>query len=154
VCGRCRMRELPVESSAPDLWSTVHPPARPPLPVSSLEWINTDAKSRMCVMLVSCKAGEVQCTLQARAGSGDSNSGPPPEVVPGSRHAAGLTCGSLAPVVTTRARCNPLPAGTACTHRVPAGSVPSGRGRLWRSGPPRPGTDRPAGRSKADLSSR
>jgi hypothetical protein len=34
----------------------------------------------MCVMLVSCKAGEVQCTLQAhtaRAGSGDSNSGPP-----------------------------------------------------------------------------
>jgi hypothetical protein len=28
--------------------------------------------------------------------------------------------------------------------------VPSGRGRLWRSGPPRPGTDRPAGHGKAD----
>jgi hypothetical protein len=83
---------------------------------------------------------------------GDSNSRPPPEVVPGSRHAGGLTCGSLAPVVTTRARCNPLPAGTACTHRVPAGSVPSGRGRLRCSGPPRPGTDRPAGHGKADAS--
>jgi hypothetical protein len=32
-------------------------------------------------------------------------------------------------------------------HRVP---VPSGRGRLRRSGPPRPGTDRPAGHGKAD----
>ena len=29
--------------------------------------------------------------------------------------------------------------------------VPSGRGRLRRSGPPRPGTDRPAGHGKADL---
>ena len=28
--------------------------------------------------------------------------------------------------------------------------VPSGRGRLRRSGPPRPGTDRPAGHGKAD----
>jgi len=34
-------------------------------------------------------------------------------------------------VVTARARCAPLPAGSVCTHRVPAG--------------PRPGTDRPAG---------
>jgi hypothetical protein len=30
--------------------------------------------------------------------------------------------------------------------------VPSGRGRLRRSGPPRPGTDRPAGHGKADTS--
>jgi len=30
--------------------------------------------------------------------------------------------------------------------------VPSGRGRLRRSGPPRPGTDRPAGHGKADAS--
>jgi hypothetical protein len=30
--------------------------------------------------------------------------------------------------------------------------VPSGRGRLRRSGPPRPGTDRPAGHGKADPS--
>jgi hypothetical protein len=29
--------------------------------------------------------------------------------------------------------------------------VPSGRGRLRRSGPPRPGTDRPAGHGKADA---
>src|SRR5262245_4408684 len=34
-------------------------------------------------------------------------------------------------------------------HPVP---VPSGRGRLRRSGPPRPGTDRPAGHGKADAS--
>jgi hypothetical protein len=32
--------------------------------------------------------------------------------------------------------------------------VPSGRGRLWRSGPPRPGTDRPAEHGKADESLR
>ena len=30
--------------------------------------------------------------------------------------------------------------------------VPSGRGRLRRSGPPRLGTDRPAGHGKADVS--
>jgi hypothetical protein len=30
--------------------------------------------------------------------------------------------------------------------------VPSGRGRLRRFGPPRPGTDRPAGHGKADAS--
>src|SRR5215216_363040 len=35
---------------------------------------------------------------------------------------------------------------------VELGPVPSGRGRLRRSGPPRPGTDRPAGHGKADLS--
>jgi hypothetical protein len=29
--------------------------------------------------------------------------------------------------------------------------VPSGRGRLRRSGPPRPGTDRPAGHGKAEA---
>jgi hypothetical protein len=34
----------------------------------------------------------------------------------------------------------------------PAGSVPSGCGRLRRSGPPRPGTDRPAGHGKVDAS--
>ena len=55
---------------------------------------------------------------------GDSNSGPPPREVPGGGCAGGLTCGSLAPVVTARARCAPLPAGSACTHRVPAGSGP------------------------------
>jgi hypothetical protein len=57
-------------------------------------------------------------------GRGNSNSGPPPDMVPGGACAGGLTCGSLAPVVTARARCSPLPAGSACTHRVPAGSGP------------------------------
>jgi hypothetical protein len=31
-------------------------------------------------------------------------------------------------------------------------AVPSGRGRLRRSGPPRPGTDRPARHGKTDAS--
>jgi hypothetical protein len=61
----------------------------------------------------------------AAGGWGDSNSGPQSEVVPGSGCACGLSCGSLAPVVTARARCTPLPARSACTHRVPAGSGPS-----------------------------
>ena len=38
----------------------------------------------------------------------------------------GLTCGSLLPVVTARARCIPVPADftCTCTHRVPAGVRP------------------------------
>jgi hypothetical protein len=40
------------------------------------------------------------------------------------------------------------------TQHGPRGPVPSGRGRLRRSGPPRPGTDRPAGHGKADPSLR
>ena len=55
---------------------------------------------------------------------GDSNSGPPPQAPPGSGCAGWLTCGSLAPVVTARARCTPLPTGSACTHRVPANTGP------------------------------
>jgi hypothetical protein len=53
----------------------------------------------------------------------------------------------LAPVVTARACYTPLPAGSACTHRVP-GPVPFGRGRLRRSDPPRPGTDRRPGTAR------
>jgi hypothetical protein len=44
---------------------------------------------------------------------------------------------------------------TSSTRNCPVGCgfpVPSGRGRHWRSGPPRPGTDRPAGHGKADAS--
>jgi hypothetical protein len=52
---------------------------------------------------------------------GDSNSGPPPERLPGGGCAGGLTCGFFAPVATARARCTPLPAGTMCTQRVPKG---------------------------------
>jgi len=42
----------------------------------------------------------------------------PSEVVPDGGGVGGLTCGSLTPVVTARARCAPLPAGSACSHRV------------------------------------
>ena len=41
----------------------------------------------------------------------------PSEVVPDGG-VGGLTCGSLTPVVTAGARCAPLPAGSACSHRV------------------------------------
>jgi hypothetical protein len=81
-------------------------------------------------------------------GWGDSNAGPSLEGLPGGGCAGGLTCGSFVPAVTARARCSPLSAGSVCTHRVPAGPVPSGRGRLRCSGPPRPGTDRPAGQAR------
>jgi hypothetical protein len=80
---------------------------------------------------------------------GDSNSGPPPEVVPGGGCAGGLSCGSLAPLVTARARCAPLPAGFACTHRVQAGSGPvrSRTPPALRSSATR---ERPAGHGNAD----
>jgi hypothetical protein len=81
----------------------------------------------------------------------DSNSGPPPEGLPGGGYVDALTCGFLAPVVTGGDRCNPLSALPSCTHRVPAGSVLSDRGRLRRSGPPQPGTNRPAGHGKVDA---
>jgi hypothetical protein len=85
-------------------------------------------------------------------GLGDSNYGLPPEVVPGGGCAAGLTCGSLAPVVTDGARCAPLPAGSACTHRVPAGSGPvrSRTPLALRSSAAR--NDRPAAHGKAARS--
>jgi hypothetical protein len=90
---------------------------------------------------------------QARGsrGSGDSNSGPPLDGLPGGGCAGGLSCGSFAPVVTARARYSPyLPAWRVPTLYRRLRS-PSGRGRLRRSGPPRPGTDRPAGHGKADA---
>jgi hypothetical protein len=67
-----------------------------------------------------------------------------------------LPAGSLAdltfrcPPVTVVVRVVQVVCGpSAAPVRVP---VPSGRGRLRRSGPPRPGTDRPAGHGKADAS--
>jgi len=75
----------------------------------------------------------------------------PSAVVPDGGGVGGLT-GSLTPVVTARARWAPLPAGSACSHRVPAAPVPAGRGRLRRSGPPRSGTGS-AGRARQDRSS-
>src|SRR4029453_15076832 len=55
---------------------------------------------------------------------GDSNSGRPSEGVPGRGYAGVLTCGSLAPVVTFRARCIPPPTGSACIHCVHAAGPP------------------------------
>jgi hypothetical protein len=52
---------------------------------------------------------------------GDSNSGPPPEVVPGGGCADALTCGSLAPVVT---------AGVVALSYLPARRVPPCTGGL------------------------
>ena len=53
-------------------------------------------------------------------------------------------------------RWKPLDSDAVWAKRGPSSeqrfSVPSGRGRLRRSGPPRPGTDRPAGHGKTDES--
>jgi hypothetical protein len=85
-------------------------------------------------------------------GWGDSNSGPPPEVVPGRGCTGRPTCGSLAPVVTAGARCSPLPAGCVCppcTGGLRSRSVADASGApvLRDQGP-----DRPAGHGKADHS--
>ena len=87
----------------------------------------------------------------AAAGWGDSNSGPPLEGLPGGGCAGCLTCGSLAPVVTAGARCSPLPAGSACTQRVPArsGPVRSRTPPALRSSATR---DRSAGRARQGRS--
>jgi hypothetical protein len=76
----------------------------------------------------------------AAIGWRDSNSAPPPQVLPARSRIAAVTCDSSQPVVTAGARWAPLAAGRVCTQRVPPAPIPSGRGRLWRSGPPRPGT--------------
>jgi hypothetical protein len=57
-------------------------------------------------------------------GRGTRTLGPTPEMVPGGSRAGRLTCCSSVPLLTAGARCSPLPAGSACTHRVPAGSAP------------------------------
>src|SRR5215211_7786697 len=67
-----------------------------------------------------------------------------------------IACGRRKPLWTS-----PLPAdpptgaqvvghGAGSPRLVELGPVPSGRGRLRRPGPPRPGTDRLAGHGKAD----
>ena len=55
------------------------------------------------------------------------------------------------PVGTAASRCRADPARTSAIS-IRLGPVPSGRGCLRRSGPPRPGTDRPAGHGTADTS--
>jgi hypothetical protein len=73
---------------------------------------------------------------------------------PRSGPVGGATCGFRMHLVTAPARCCPWSTRQLRTqHRPTRGvQVPSGRGRLRRSGPPRPGTDRPAGHGKADAS--
>jgi hypothetical protein len=55
---------------------------------------------------------------------GDSNSGPPPDVLPARRPYRSLTCGSSEPIVTAGVRSSPLGADRACTQRVPMGVRP------------------------------
>jgi hypothetical protein len=57
--------------------------------------------------------------------SGDSNSAPPPGVLPVQGPILSLTCGFSRPVVTAGARCTPLAAGGVCTQRVPLAPAPS-----------------------------
>ncbi len=63
------------------------------------------------------------------AGWGDSNSGPPPGALPGGGGVGGLTCGSLARVVTAGARCAPPSAATHVPTVYRRASVSSGRRR-------------------------
>jgi hypothetical protein len=101
--------------------------------------------------------------LVAAMGRRDSNSGP---LLKSCLVAAILNAQPVS-LTTRRARCASRPAGSLCAQRARPGlsnhrigahpnparqrpSVPFGRGRLVRSGPPRPGTDRPAGHGKAD----
>ena len=57
------------------------------------------------------------------AGWGDSNSGPPPAVLPVHGHILVFTCSFSQPVVTAGARWAPLAAGRVCTRGVPLASV-------------------------------
>jgi hypothetical protein len=66
-----------------------------------------------------------------------------------------LTCRDDRPRVTVVVRCLPLARGPDVAQlpqplALGVSPVLSGRGRLGCSGPPRPGTDRPAGHGKAD----
>jgi hypothetical protein len=66
-----------------------------------------------------------------------------------------VTCTFFVPVVTAHAQQGPSLPDAVRTQRGPVpsrrlGPVPSGRGRLRRSGPRRPETDRLAGHGKAD----
>jgi hypothetical protein len=64
-------------------------------------------------------------------GLGDSNTDPPAEVLPGRSPVGGLTCDSVGPVMTARARRTPLPAGPCvCPSVYRWLQVSSGRRRL------------------------
>jgi hypothetical protein len=85
---------------------------------------------------------------------GDSNSTSPFSSIRGQGAVGGATCGSDERLVTAPARCCPPFTCRLRTQRGPTGvpvPVPSGRGRLRRSGPSRPGIDRPAWHGKADA---
>jgi hypothetical protein len=84
------------------------------------------------------------------AGWGDSNSTSPVSSARGQGPVGGATCGFRMHLVTAPARCCPWFTRQLRTQHGPTRGVqvPSGRGRLRRSGPPRPGTDRPAGHGR------
>jgi hypothetical protein len=85
------------------------------------------------------------------AAEGNSNSDSPRSSTRGRSSGGPLSCGSSEPAVTARAHRCPWFLPALWTQRGPD-SGPSGRGHLRRSGPPRPGPDRPAADGRADHS--
>ena len=82
---------------------------------------------------------------------GDSNSTSPVFSARGQRAIGIAACRFDERSVTALVHRCPWFANRLRTQHGPSGvPVPSGRGRLRRSGPPRPGTDRPAEHGKAD----
>jgi hypothetical protein len=80
---------------------------------------------------------------------GNSNSTSPVSSIRGQKAVGQVTCGFANRLVSARARCCPRFTGRLRTQHGPTGSGPVWSRRLPRSGPPRPGTDRPAGHGKA-----
>jgi hypothetical protein len=77
-------------------------------------------------MLLRTKRGpEASAAALLLVEVGDSNSAPPPGVLPVQGPILSLTCGFSQPVVTAGARCAPLAAGRVCTQRVPLAPAPS-----------------------------
>jgi hypothetical protein len=87
---------------------------------------------------------------------GESNSTLPVSSVRGQEAVGGATCGFSERLVTAPARCYPRFTRRLRTQHGPTRGVPvpSARGRLGRSGPPRSGPDWPAGHGKADSQQR
>jgi hypothetical protein len=127
VAQPARTTTLPRDSDGSSLGRRVRPV---PVPTASLARARRARGSRVGRLEL-----HVACSLHPRSGTVDR-----------------ATCGSVEGTVSAPARCCPRFTGRLRSRHGPSGvPVPSGRGRLRRSGPPRPGTDRPAGHGKADA---
>jgi hypothetical protein len=141
-----RLPQATRQRPAPQLGA---PPARP----------QETARDR-CEPLLGARRGTARTQPSSAWSLKGSNPPSPCCACRGPGREGALTCGSPQPVVTAHARQGPAvpdAAGPSTDHgppRVQLAPVPSGRGRLRRSGPLRPGTDRPAGSGKADASHR